>query len=265
MVTLGEKIKMFRNDQNISQFELETELNLGYGSISRIETNQIIPKRHTLEKIAKFLKLNDRKFDYLVGSRIKAPTESEIMQVTDLMKEVWVNPNVYILLRDDHFRLCAASKGILNLFKITEEDWNEKYYLRNIASVMLDKRLKFHNSYNLELNKDAISDLTTILVGFYYEMSYLKLEDDYIEAINEIERDPIAKSILEKIYQTKIYPSHFLINERQLKVYDNNEEICLSFYTEVIPDSTRFSFIHFFPKPDSFNSLLSYNNKKSTT
>ncbi len=252
MVTLGEKIRMFRNDQNISQFELETELSLGYGSVSRIESNQIIPKRKTLEKISRFLKLNDRKFDYLIGSRIKAPTEQEIKEVIYLMKEVWSNPNILILLRDDHFRLCAASKGILNLFKISDEEWEKYYYLRNIAAVMLDKNLKFHKSFNTTINKDAIKDLTAILVGFYYEMSYLKLENDYQEAILEIEKDPIAKAILENIYKTKIYPSHFLITDRQLKVYDNNQEICLSFYTEVIPDSTRFSFIHFFPKPDSF-------------
>lgn len=252
MVTLGEKIKMFRLDSGISQFNLETALDLGYGSISRMESNQTIPTRPTLKKIAQFLKLNDRKFDYLIGSRIQAPTPEDINYVIKLMGDVWENPNIFLLLRDDHFRLCAASKGIKNALNVTEEMWEKKYNLRNIAAIAVDPDLPLHNAFDPKLNRDAVKDLKMFLVGFYYELSYLKLESDYQEAMKEIKQSPLANSILEEIYKTKIYPSFFLINDRQLKIFVKGKELDLSFYTEVIPDSTRFSFIHLFPRPSSF-------------
>ena len=59
MVSLGEKIKLFRLDACVSQFTLETALDFGYGSVSRMESNQTISTRVTLKKIADYLKLNN--------------------------------------------------------------------------------------------------------------------------------------------------------------------------------------------------------------
>lgn len=251
MVTLGEKLKLFRNDARISQFDLETALSLGYGSISRMESNQKIPTRSTLEKISTYLGLNDRKFDYLTGSRIKAPSEDEINKVIKLMGPIWDRPDLMLILRDDHFRLCAATAGIKNLLKIDQKTWDEKCYLRNIATVMLDQDLMLSKGFDPAINPNAEKDLTTILVGFYYEMNYLRLEDDYKAAIKELSQNPVAFKILTNLMDTQIYPTFFLISDRELIVEINGKPEPLSFYTEVIPDSTRFSFIHFIPKPRS--------------
>lgn len=55
MVQLGEKIKTFRQEKGKSQFETETELGFGYGSLSRIESNQTVPTYRTIVRIAEYL------------------------------------------------------------------------------------------------------------------------------------------------------------------------------------------------------------------
>lgn len=64
---LGEKIKFFRLRQCLSQMQLETQIGLGTGSISRIENNEIIPTQETRLKIARALKLDIKEVAYLMG------------------------------------------------------------------------------------------------------------------------------------------------------------------------------------------------------
>jgi transcriptional regulator with XRE-family HTH domain len=245
MVSLGEKIKLFRTTSGLSQFELETSLDLGYGSISRMESNQTIPTRKTLIKISNYLRLNDRQFDYLIGSRETVPSEEEVQRAISITSRLWDDENLFVILRDDHFRLCAASKGIRKLFKISETDWSEKCYLQNIITVMLNPQLQFSHSFNILTNPNAEADLRTLLTGFYYEMSFMQLEPDYKETLREINKHPLAQSILNNLITDKTYPPFYLITDRRLRVYIDTNVVDLIFYTEVIPDSTRFSFIHF--------------------
>jgi len=252
MISLGQKLKLFRTDAKVSQFDIETALGMGYGSISRMESDHSVPTRYTLKKIAKYLRLNDRKYDYLVGSRETAPDLEDIKHALDLTKELWESHELLVIIRDDHFRICAASVAMRSLFGVTEEIWQKKYFLRNIISVMLDPSLPFSKMFDPKLNRDAEKDLMTMLVGFCFEMSYMRLEPDYADAVKDINNNPIAAKLFKKIIDVNYYPAYFLITQRQLKINFQGYKINLLFYTEVLPDSTRFSFIHFIPKPSTF-------------
>jgi transcriptional regulator with XRE-family HTH domain len=252
MVSLGQKIKLFRVDKGISQFELETSLGMGYGSLSRIESNHTTPTRSTLKKIAKYLKLNDRKFDYLIGSRETAPSEQDINEAVEDINELILSKEILLILRDDHFRICAASQAIKDVFDITDEVWKEKCYLRNIISMMLDESLPFSKMFDERYNHEAEQYLQTILYGFSFEMSFMRLEDDYNEVLDDIKKHPLASKIFTRMVKTNNRPKYYLITQRELKFMKDNKIYELIFYTEVLPDSNRFSFIHFIPKPPTF-------------
>lgn len=57
--TLGERIRYFRKRAGLSQMELECEVELSAGTVSRIENNTTNPTKETLLKIINFLNLND--------------------------------------------------------------------------------------------------------------------------------------------------------------------------------------------------------------
>lgn len=249
MVTLGDKIRGFRRNANLSQFNMETDLGLAYGSLSRIESGHTTPTRVTVCKIADYLKLNDRQFDYLIGSRSNSPTEKEINQVISSTSDIWNDKNLLVVLRDDHYRVCAVSSGMKLLLGITEDQWLEECYLHNIISVMLNQKLPFYKAFDPALNPNAEQDLTNIIIGFYYEMNFMREEPDYKDTANMLMENPYTRKIWETLNKTKKYPLYFLITRRQLKLFLHNKTITLIFYTEVLPDSTRFSFIHFIPKP----------------
>lgn len=59
-LTVGQKIKQFRNRAGISQLELEMRIETSPGSISRIESGQVNPTKETLRKIIEVLDLKSK-------------------------------------------------------------------------------------------------------------------------------------------------------------------------------------------------------------
>jgi len=78
-----------------------------------------------------------------MGSRESVPDEQMVQNAISSTQKLWDSDNLLVILRDDHFRICAASKAMKNLFHVDEKIWKEKFYLRNIISVMLDADLFF--------------------------------------------------------------------------------------------------------------------------
>lgn len=255
MVSLGEKIKLFRMDAGVSQFTLETALDFGYGSISRMESNQTISTRVTLKKIADYLKLTDRQFDYLIGSRVDCPSEEEVNLAIKLTSELWSNNDTFILLRDDHYRICEISSGLKKFLNITKTDWEKHWYLRSILSVMLDINLPFYRSFDPSINPEAEKNLTGLILGFFYEMKFLRLEDDFKQVSLDIKQNKLAEGIFEKLNKIETLPNFYLITDRQLRMIIGGQPINLLFYTEVIPDATRFSVIHLLTKEEILRKL----------
>jgi len=74
----------------------------------------------------------------------------------------------------------------------------------------------------------------------------MRLEPDYSNAVSDINNNPMAARLFNQMIGNKTFPSHYLITQRRLKMPTDKGIEDLIFYTEVLPESTRFSFIHFF-------------------
>lgn len=247
MITLGAKIKGLRNQKGISQFNMETDLGLGYGSLSRIETDKIQPNRTSLLRFAEYLKLNDREVDYLIGSRSSIATEEEIAQVIMRMKDAWNVSDAFVLLRDDRFRICEASLGMKKLFNVNEKQWSEKYYLRSIASVFLDPELPFFQSIaNSDVSR-LKNEIKAILSAFYFETKSMVCEEVYEETLRYINNNEIAKEVWAEIVADPKPPVFLLIKDKHFTMKIGNNELALSYYTETLPESPKFAYLEFFP------------------
>jgi len=73
-MTLGEKIKQYRKRSNKSQFELEMEIGISPGSISRFENGEINPTKESLYKISKVLNLTSHEIASLFDIKINDKT-----------------------------------------------------------------------------------------------------------------------------------------------------------------------------------------------
>ena len=64
METLGQRLKILRKENNLTQTELAEKLFLDKSTIAKYETDKIEPSLSQLVKLAKFFKVST---DYLLG------------------------------------------------------------------------------------------------------------------------------------------------------------------------------------------------------
>lgn len=128
--TLGKKIRFFRLRANISQQEIENEIGLSSGTMSRIENGETNPTKETLFKIMKLFNLGKLENEYLVGRLQYPPTEKEISDAKEELSTYFKKPNVMAYLVDDRFRIIEASDSFSRLMNISSE-LKENQYLGN--------------------------------------------------------------------------------------------------------------------------------------
>lgn len=244
---LGDKIKALRRVRGLSQFDMETDLGLGYGSISRIESGQITPTRNSLIRFSDYFNLDDREMDYLIGSRSEVPTGEEIESIISKTKNIWSDESALVLLRDDRFRLCEASKGFKMAVNVSESLWRQSYYLRNIVSIVLDVKLPFAKGFDCMINPNAEKELKSIIYAFYHETKSMEGEEDFQKVLEDISNNPLAKKIWDEIIASKNHDLYLLIKNKQISLIIGDRNLNLAFYTEGIPESPKFSYIEFFP------------------
>lgn len=122
-ITLGERIKNFRQRAGISQFNLEIEIGAAPGSLSRIEAGKVNPSKETLLRIINALNLKsfeamtlfDLKFDELPRMVKLAKKLSSSLDVDEVLQYA-VNEIVYelnllgsvIMLQEDNYIYAKA-------------------------------------------------------------------------------------------------------------------------------------------------------------
>ena len=130
---IGDKLQKFRKQAKLSQFQLELEVGISPGSISRIENYLINPTKETLLKIADYLNLSlDEKielFDFQY-SEIEKYIPSKFLK-QELIDGESLNSIINIIFKDyallkgkDYFiQECDSSLDVPS---------KEVYYLQNI-------------------------------------------------------------------------------------------------------------------------------------
>ncbi len=87
-MNMGQRIKMLREQHNLSQLELAKMLNISNSTLSQYENGARTPSDDIKVKLADIL---DVSIDYLIGRTTeykKAPTYSEVDALTDVQKEI---------------------------------------------------------------------------------------------------------------------------------------------------------------------------------
>lgn len=82
---LGDRIKLLREEENISRENLADYLNISYAALSKYETNSRFPDKNTLNKFADYFNVS---IDYLMG-------RTDIKKFEDLPKEVQEITNLF--------------------------------------------------------------------------------------------------------------------------------------------------------------------------
>jgi len=132
-ISIGDKVKNFRKQAGMSQFNLELEIGASTGSISRIENNQINPTKETLLKISEVLDLSFDERVELFGldySEIEKYIPEKFLK-QKLFKDTTLNGIInsqfyeyaYVLGKNYSIRECDSSLSIPS---------NEVFYIQNI-------------------------------------------------------------------------------------------------------------------------------------
>ncbi|MBN2100806.1 helix-turn-helix domain-containing protein [Candidatus Dojkabacteria bacterium] len=130
-ISIGEKIKAFRNDVGVSQLDLELAIGTSPGCISRIENGRVNPTKETIIDISKALKLETPQIASLFGIDYKDPAalfdvatdilSAETLEdvlaktVNDLILKLGYLASVIFLVKNDD--LCAAALTNSNISK----------------------------------------------------------------------------------------------------------------------------------------------------
>lgn len=136
---LGDKIKYFRKRAGLSQMDLEVQVGLANGSLSRIENNTINPTKETLSRISSKLNLKPSEIAYLLGLEIYSTEElidavdkisksldleSTLKTSVDILYDLYPNYNGgIILIRDSKNKNIVRARTISkipNVEKLSE-------------------------------------------------------------------------------------------------------------------------------------------------
>lgn len=171
--TLGDKIKAFRKRSGMSQLELETEVGMAVGSVSRIESGKINPTKETIHQVSQALKLNQRELADLLEVAPLKPTEKEITSAIEEVREYLEKEGSLAYLVDDWWRLHAVSRSLMQLLGLTSEQMEkargknllEIYYLPEYGVLdTIDPKYRVQNyaietaRAKAELNKEHYGD-----------------------------------------------------------------------------------------------------------
>ncbi len=118
---LSERLKLLRNEKDLSQRELANILNISNGTIAMYETNKRQPDNDTLSKIADFFNVS---IDYLLGK-------------TDIKKPQNIDEKYSVLLNDEEL-----AEALEELMDLSDNDKKE----------IIDY-IKFKKNKENELNK----------------------------------------------------------------------------------------------------------------
>ncbi len=136
-LTIGQTIKTIRTKLGISQLELEEKLGLSANSLTKIESDKVVPKRETLLKIIDELNLNPFESFQLLGL-----STSKITEVIDLVNELNLIENKEEVSQKavneipKKLGLLGASMHLLNEDKLQIVTFTQSWYTELLLRIM---------------------------------------------------------------------------------------------------------------------------------
>lgn len=242
MSSLGRKIKYFRERAGLTQFELELALRTSPGSISRIEKDKTNPTKETLLRLASELNLNKFEIDYLVGPLSEPPSEKELTEAKEEVREYFNRKGVLAYLVDDRYRVVAFSKDFPKLAGLSLEQANN-VLMKSLVIVIIDPQ---YGIFDI-INNDGFEDsLRSNLAKYYYEVSFMQGEPEQQEVLKTIYSHPIARKIWKEIIQNPPTSVNTL-EGRTVKFSIGKFKINMVYSAEYLSKHQRFVMIEYAP------------------
>lgn len=184
--TVGEKIRVYRKREKLSQFALELEIEASPGSVSRIESGQVNPTKETLKKISEVLNLTthetsilfDLKADELprivnIANKISSTLDlDKVLQnaVNEIVYELGLNGSVLFLIDGNRLYSKTVTESfetnlmmkILNLVKFDLSIPLDKPTANLVVRCVKDQRVILNDDLK-DFTKDVISGRVTDL------------------------------------------------------------------------------------------------------
>lgn len=106
--SLGKKLKELRNEVGMSQLQVETEIGMAPGALSRIESGKVNPKKETIKKIGEVLGVDPR-------------VEAELfdLNIDELYKSIYEN-SVPLNIEDQLRRITEINEVLLTTLSLDE-------------------------------------------------------------------------------------------------------------------------------------------------
>lgn len=241
-LTLGKRLKFFRERAHISQFDLESQMGAASGMISRIESGKVNPSKETVIGITNILGLIEKETAYLIGDIASPADEQEIKKIKLEIQPYFSNKKVLAYLLDDRNRVIDVSEGFLK-FLGWDKGTVEKIHNRTYIEVILDPMFGIKK---LLSEKEYPETVESMLNRFYFEMGFMKDDEFYSNTIKTIENEPIANKIWEGILDNP--PKFFsTLNSRTVvfKLFGFN--VPLVYSIEPMSSNNRFEMIEYTP------------------
>lgn len=146
---LGQKIKKYRSQKGISQFDLELQIETSPGRISKIENGKINPDKETIIKISNALKLDTKEIASLFGLNLP-----DIKPIFEILNEILLLKKEQQIIDHVVNELIFKLGFIASALFLVE---NEKIYMRGLTVSSISKKALTHlncplDSYSMTLN-----------------------------------------------------------------------------------------------------------------
>jgi len=198
--TLGIRIRFFRNRSNISQLNLENEIGMSAGSLSRIESGGINPTKETIIKIAKILNLTSYEIQYLIGPLAEEATIEEIQEVRKVIEPYLKKRRTLAYIVDDRSRLIDVSNDFLRLGNLDISIYKKKILGEYLPRIILDESFGINQFFDKNKLKEIIY---YSFARTYDELNFMD-DDIHLKKILEIvNSNSIAKEAWEEFSRNK--------------------------------------------------------------
>jgi transcriptional regulator with XRE-family HTH domain len=249
--SIGEKLKFFRKRADLSQFELENQVGLANGVVSRIENGVTNPTKETLYNIFSVLDLNTKEKDYLFGTISEPASEEELFKARTEVQNVMSNIQTLAYLLDDRARVLEISKGFIKLFSLISEDLS-LILGHSFIFFVLNPRFKvatfIHPNYMPEM-------IFNMLSRFYAETHFF-IDDPFVnEAEIEINKNQDTSKIW-KLIKSKNDYRYQSSKERTVIFKFFEREFKLIYSSTILLHSRRFELVEYNPDAELSKLLL---------
>lgn len=252
-ITLGKKLRFFRTRAGVSQQEIENEIGLSSGTLSRIENGETNPTKETLFKIIKLLKLGKLETEYLIGKLQSSATKDEIESVRAQVKDYFSDPKVLAYILDDRFRLIDFSEGFS---RVTGVSQSRKYEYLEIPFI----KIVTDEKYPVRKLLDDASFETTlfnIFVRAFVEIGFMVDDPVVRETLDYIKSNDTYYSIWKKVEKLNPNMSYFSDIESRKVIFNfYGIKIALYFDNEILFGNDRFYLIQYHPTNKLLKQIL---------